>query len=398
MMLEEWRKKLIESEGKPLSSVLTSAKFTSPIPPGIRARIIPAGGRAQAFNLRDIISGIISPEAALPLMQWGDATGSDVGQWYQVVFPTKYSALPRVVASALYQSGQQPSQTYTPPQLTAPTFVAPTFVAPTFNPPSVTAPSLSITLPTWESARDWRTDLRSRIRNLYKKLMAWMGRGLHDGMSDKGPSWWKSIFNGPGNVCQGAVYGPEGMDFDTHVTLNFDSYGNPIENPSSTSAYTRTANRMDELGDAIAGGLETIVNTIIPSDFTKFRDNAQGAINAGLGTYKANIDSMMSGYNTQLKDAMKSYTDGLTTRMNDYTSRLTTQMNTFSSNLTNALNQVTALAQKSINESINQLYAFIGLPKDTKASIVEIRAITQDGFQFLSQGNSEIHWFAIGES
>jgi len=324
--------------------------------------------------------------------------------------------VPRVVASALYQRGEQPEQDYVPPQVTAPTFVAPEFAAPSFVAPNVSAPimssipTLSIALPTWDGPRDWRTDLRTKVRNSYKSLMARAAQAIHDKFSGHGPSLYPNLFNGPGNAASGALFGPPGKDYDTDPgQIYFDSAGLPLQAPDSQSAYAMTTAVMDRLADGIAGGLEDIVNTIVPTDITRFRDKVQTSLNTSLGEYtgkinetldeyKGNIDGMMNGYNTDLKDAMRSYTEALTAQMNEYTNRMTDQMNVFSSNLTSALNQVTALAQRSINESINQLYAFIGLPKDTKASLVEMRAITVDGFQFLSQGNTEINWLAIGDN
>lgn len=366
-----------------------------PITPSGRMFVLPAGGQGYALNLLDLFRAD-DPATALPLIQYGNATGADAGQWYQVNFAQRYNSAPRVVASGVYRTGDQPQRSYTAPSFSAPRFTMPTFTGPNFAVPPLSIPSLSITLPPFVSNPDWRTDLRNRIRNLYKKMLAWAGRGMHDGMSDKGPSWWKSAFNGPANVCQGALYGPEGMDFDTHKTLNFDASGNPIESPSSTSAYTKTADKMDELGNAIAANMEDIVNRIIPSDIQKFRDNSQTSINSTLGSYNKNVKSMFGSYNKNLQGEMNKYNAQLNNKIGTFSGNLQTQMDGFSNSLQDATNQVSKQAENSINQAINQLYSFIGIPGTNRLTVAQIKSVTVDGFQFLSQGDMEIQWIAVG--
>jgi hypothetical protein len=320
-----------------------------------------------------------------PVILYGSAKGSQKATWYKVSFSQRFSAQPTVTATAFYRPGTQPKKVYTAPTWTPPSFTAPTVSAPVL---SITIPALSISLPTWDKASDWRTDLRAKVRAVYKKLMSRGGLAIHDMLNDKGPSWWVSIFNGPGNAIQGALYGPPGTDFNTHNNITFDAAGNPIQPPADGSAYSRTTGAMDELGNAIAGGLETIVNTIIPNDITRFRDNTQSSINSTLTTFKNNTQN-------NINSALATYKTNIDKMMGDYTAQLKSQMTAFSQSVQSAVNQNAKLAENAVNSAIDILYEHVGLPQEATITVVQLRNVSVDGFEFLSQGDTEIHWIAL---
>jgi len=383
-----------EKRPDPIFAKITGrGRVELPVTPSGHMFVLPAGGQGYALNLLDLFQTV----TALPLIQYGNATGANAGQWYQVAFPKRYSSTPNVVASGVYRTGNQTQRQYTAPTFSAPRFTVPTFSAPNFTIPSLAVPTLGISLPALETT-NWKSDLRANIGSFYRMMMGNFAKYSHDALSKA------DVTKGPGNAIQGVIYGPSWADIDTDDQIVLDSYGYPsaytargkypAESPDAI--YARTKERMKQFGERVAGVAEDIANRLIPDAIKKFRDSSQASINSTLGSYNKGIKSMLGSYNKNLQSEMNKYTAQLNNKIGTFSGNLQTQMNGFSNSVQDATNQVSKQAENSINQAINQLYSFLGCPATNRLTVAQIKSVTVDGFQFLSQGDMEIQWIAVG--
>jgi hypothetical protein len=64
-----------------------------------------------------------------------------------------------------------------------------------------------------------------------------------------------------------------------------------------------------------------------------------------------------------------------------------------------ALSEVTAQAETAVNESLTVLYDTMGMPKGELMVPVQIRNVTNEGFEFLGyEGGTKIQWNAMSRS
>lgn len=350
MMLADWQKRiLLDNEKAFLSQIKKPATVELANPPVEGMAVRAASG---PFGIIDFEKYFDSG----PLIQYGSATGPNTATWYRVTFSKRFATIPKVTATALYRPGTQPKKVYT-----APVWVAPTFNAPKFTAPHLTAPTISINIPTWNMP-DYRQDIKDSMNSTYLEFMKKVADKMHDAI-DADPIKWAA------NGLRKFIYGED-----------------TTKPPWQYSVYSLTAWAWETFSGVMGDKFWDLVARVIPDNFTRFRDQVQKSVNDSLGAYRDKINTQTDTFKTNLQDQMDAYNQ----QMRD-------QMNAWSASLQTAVNQLTKLAENSVNSAIDILYEHIGLPQNATITVCQLRNITVDGFDFLSQGNMEINWLALAQ-
>jgi hypothetical protein len=364
--------------------------------------------RVHSFRME----GITTPEGLLdwfkdkgPIIESGKAYGEEAGQWYRVTF-SQAIPNPQVVAVAEARGGEiSTKDVKRAPSVGIPSVsIAKPSVSIAKPSVSISAPTVSISIPTvsiskveirawhckacdfgWFSLTSQTSCLQCGSSNIeeitYGNKYEWTG-------------WYLSLWNAKrqlGDWKWGMYIGPYWAGFDLNwirdmVATAWAWFGYYFIGRSTVFIL------FDAMGsqvDKVREGVQNAINEAI--------SNVKAGVQSGINTSIANVrDSTQSSFNTAIDNVVKSVQDAINKALDNSGTSVQTAFNTTIDTINSRIPEQTDYIRDRINERLNDLYAMWGLPEKVALTVAHIRNITSAGFEFLSLGETTIHWIAVG--
>ena len=114
------------------------------------------------------------------------------------------------------------------------------------------------------------------------------------------------------------------------------------------------------------------------------------------------LDEMQAQVNDSLEDVEIDVNDSLVdleNQINSIIDQLNANNTDLEERINTALAEITVQAETALNESLSVLYETMGMPEGELMVPVQIRNVSNEGFEFLGyQGGTEINWTAMGRT
>lgn len=121
----------------------------------------------------------------------------------------------------------------------------------------------------------------------------------------------------------------------------------------------------------------------------------QESSNSAIADLEAEINTALEDIQIDTNDSIADIEQGI----NDKLETIDQNFADLDSRINNALAEITAQAEAALNESLELLYSTMGMPKGELMVPVQIRNVSNEGFEFLGyQGGTEINWTAMGRT
>lgn len=157
----------------------------------------------------------------------------------------------------------------------------------------------------------------------------------------------------------------------------------------------------DEVQVSINEGLNDVVGQV-NSNLTDLGAQTNEALIVTKEDINLTLEELQQQVNEQTQSIQEETNESiadLEQQFNETVSELNSNTDDLENRINSALSELTAQAEASVNESLSVLYETMGMPKGELMVPVQVRNVSNEGFEFLGyQGGTKIQWTAMGRS
>lgn len=175
-----------------------------------------------------------------------------------------------------------------------------------------------------------------------------------------------------------------------------------------TAVTDETTNELQSLATAVEDlgiDTETSVEDLsfeiedMSSEINEVLDNMSSDINGGLKTLSDNIESTVNSNNKDIEENVNSSVSEIESSINSKVNEINKALNNQNGRINDAYAQLAGLSESALNNSQSLLYSSLGMPEGELMTPVQVRNVTNKGFEFLGyKGGMKIHWVAMGQT